>query len=418
MKKDRNLVVKILFVCLAVLLVSYFMFNRKTDKRYQWTESYKANSDQPYGTLFIQKLLADYRPGQKFIINDNTPLHKILDTTKIKGKTDYIFIGQDLYLDEADKNALLSFISAGNDAFLATVNLPFDIVDPIFVPECDRDIFLTRDDTVFVEMNFYNTALKTDKGYIFAYRFGKKDVPYFWNTLNSEVFCNSTTSITPLGYIDPDKVNFFKLSYGKGTLYIHSNPLVFSNYFLTKPDKVEYSSRVFSHLQGQAIIWDEFSKSPFIPKNNAPEISPISYILQQESLRYAWWLILASVLLYTLFTAKRKQRAIPVLEEKTNTSLEFIEMISALHFQNANHHDIARKKMKYFFHFIKAKYGLHTQSLTDAQLKRLAEKSKVSLDELQFISQEFQHIGQQQHYIEARLVYLHNAIKKFYKYCK
>lgn len=418
MKTENNKLVKILLPILAVVLIAYFFYTKEDEKHFQWGESYRAPSAQPYGTLFIQKLLATYRSNTKFIINDKTPLSKILDTASIKGKTDYVFIGNNLYLDVADRKALLNFIAAGNDAFIASVNLPLDVIDSVFINECDKQIFLVKHDTLKVTFNFYNRALKSGKGYNYRYRYGKKDMPYYWNSLNPDIFCDSTKSITPLGYILPDKVNFFRLTHGKGNLYVHSNPLAFTNYFITKSDKAEYAASVFSHLGGQTIIWDEFSKSQFLEKNNAPQVSPITYVLQQESLRYAWWLMLISAMLYTLFTAKRKQRVIPVIEPKVNSSLEYVTMISALHFQNANHHDIARKKMRYFFYFIRAKYNMHIQSLTPAHLKRLSEKSKVTPDELTIIATEFDHIEQKSFYNEPRLIDLHNALEKFYQTCK
>ena len=405
-------------VVLGILLVFYFSLSNGIEKRYQWTENYKNSNNQPYGTSFIQQLLASYRPGHQFILNEKEPLAKILDTAQVKPGTDYIFIGQDIYLDEADRNALINFVQSGNDAFISTVNLPFDVLDLIFVSECDQAIFLSAKDTLSVAMNFYNNKLKSAKGYRYAYRFGKKDVPYYWNSLTPEIFCDSTKSIVPLGYIDPDKVNFVRLPYGKGNFYLHTNPIVFTNYFIAREEKAAYAAGVFSYLHGGDIIWDEFSKAKFLRQNNAPEISPISYILQHDSLRYAWWLMLASAVLYTIFTAKRKQRVIPVFEEKANTSLEFVNLISALHFQNGNHHDIARKKMKYFLYFIRAKYGLHLQSFGEIQIKRLAEKSKVDIADLQIIFTEFHHIEHQPFYNEHRLVDLYNALEKFYKICK
>jgi hypothetical protein len=418
LKTDSNKVIKILFAILAVALVVYFFYTNEDEKKFQWVENYRSPSSQPYGTLFIQKLLSTYRPNTKFIVNDKTPLSKFLDSASISVKTDYVFIGNELYLDSADTDALLTFIASGNDAFIASVNLPFNVIDPIYINECGRQIFLVKEDTLKVTFNFYNKALKSEKGYSYRYRFGKTDIPYFWNTLNPEIFCDSTKSITPLGYIAPDKVNFFRMPYGQGNLYVHSNPIAFTNYFLTKRDKAEYASSVFSHLNGKAIIWDEFSKSEFLQKNNAPDVSPITYVLQQESLRYAWWLMLLSAVLYTIFTAKRKQRVIPVIEPKANTSLEYVNMISALHFQNANHHDIARKKMKYFFYFIRAKYNMHIQSLTEIQVKRLSEKSKVQTETLRLIATEFDHIEQKSYYNEPRLIDLQNALETFYKNCK
>jgi hypothetical protein len=144
----------------------------------------------------------------------------------------------------------------------------------------------------------------------------------------------------------------------------------------------------------------------------------MSYILQQESLKYAWWMMLVGVVLYTLFTAKRKQRVIHVLEPKANTSLEFVNMISALHFQNGHHRDIARKRMKYFYYFIKARYGFHFQILAEANLVRLTEKSKVDLGDLKTVALAFDRIEKDPYYDQPRLVDLQLALEKFYKDCK
>jgi hypothetical protein len=407
----------VLLGVLGTVLVVYFMLNRPVKKRYQWTESYKASSEQPYGTQIIQKLLAGYRPGQPFSINDKLPLRQLLDTSLIKKKTDYVFIGTTIFLDDADKKALLTFISSGNDAFVASVDLPYPLLDSAFVPECDRSIAPTKDTAASVTMNFYNSSLRTSKGYTYRYRFGETDQPYFWSSLDPELFCDSTKLITPIGFIYPDKVNFFKIPFGKGNLYVHCNPLVFTNYFLIHKEKTEYAAGVFSHLGGESIIWDEFSRSPF-SLNNAPPVSPLSYILRQDSLRYAWWLILVTAVLYVVFAARRKQRVIPVLEEKANTSLEFVNMISVLHFQNSNPHDIARKKMRYFFYFIRARFGIHTQSLTEAQVIRLAEKSKMEMETLQVIHREFSRVENQRYYDTHRLVDLYEALDTFYKHCK
>ncbi len=417
MKNRTPLIV--LFSVLGALLLGYFILSGKGEKKYQWKENYQTDSDQPYGTLFMKELLAEYRPGEKFILNEKKPLHVLLDSVRDTTATmDYVFVGQEIYLDEADKKALLSFIHTGNDAFIASVHMPFILTDSIYTTECDNQIFLTQHEATTAKLNFYHPRLQTKYGYAYSFRYKQNDQPYFWNTLNPEVFCDSTKSLIPLGYVQPDRVNFFKIPFGKGNLYLHTTPLVFTNYFLTQTDKVNYAATVFSHLRGKTILWDEFSKAEFTPSNNAPPESPISYILQHPSLKYAWWMMLGSALLYTIFTAKRKQRVIPILEKKTNTSLEYVNMVSALHFQNGNNHDIAKKKMKYFLYFIRAKYGIHAQSFTENHLKRLSEKSAVAQEDLQIIFTEHAAIERYASYASDRLVILYNALDKFYKNCK
>jgi len=419
--KDKRSVIIILFAVLGVLLLLYFMFSNTSGKRYQWNENYKSESDQPYGTKFIKELLKSYRPAAPFVFNEKKPLHQLLDSARIKDSdADYIFIGRSLYLDKADEEALLDFIRSGHDAFVASIDLPFNLVDPIYVNECEGEMALDQYEVKSVNLNFYHDTLRTQKGYDYQYRFGAENQSYFWNALNPDIFCDSVKSIIALGYQQPDRVNFFKLPYGSGNLYIHTNPLVFTNYFLSKPDKVEYASGVFSHLRGKSIIWDEYSKAKFAGSNNTPYDSPLSYILQQPSLKYAWWMMLASVVLYTLFAAKRKQRVVPVREEKANTSLEFVYMISALHFQNTDHLDIATKKMKYFLYFIRARYGVYAQQFTEAHILRLAEKSKVEVKDIQVIFDEYKIVENKVYNDNTadQLVNLYNAIENFYKRCK
>src|SRR5262245_33604943 len=110
----------ILFTALAILLLVFFIWNSGDDHRYQWNENYRGDNTQPYGTLFIRKLLEGYRQGKNFILNDKKPLHDVLVSLNSSKKTDYVFIGQSLYLTNADITALADFISKGGDAFIAS----------------------------------------------------------------------------------------------------------------------------------------------------------------------------------------------------------------------------------------------------------------------------------------------------------
>ena len=419
--KRNNIIITVLLSVLGILALAYFFIDSTEDEeKYIWNESYRTSSDQPYGTLFIKELLSNYRADGKFILNEKKSLSALLDSGEYTLPTDYIFIGSKLYLDEFDKEALSDFIFDGNDAFIASASAPLDVVASIFVNECNRDFYYDEDELAKVNFNFYHPTLKRDKGFNYEYRDHQKGHIYPWRYLNEELFCDSTKAMTPLGFLQGDQVNFVKLRYGMGHLYIHTNPIVFTNYFMCKPDKVDYASRVFSHLGGKDIIWDEYSKLQFNQEQKHQSQSPLSYILQHKSLKYAWWMMLGSVLLYTVFTAKRKQRIIPVLEEKVNTSLEFVKMISMLHFQNGDHMDIARKKMKYFLYFVRAKYGIHATPFTESHMRRLSEKSKIEYGDILAIFTTYRLIEGNAYSVpgENRLITLYNAIDKFYKHCK
>lgn len=414
----RNTLVIILFSVLTVLLIIYFYSGRERKKQFSWRESYKGDSDQPYGTLFIRQLLESYRPGEKFIQNNKSSVYDLLQNDSVDYPANYIFIGEGLHLSDDDRDALLSFIREGNDAFVATRYLPYSLVDSIFYAECENELYLDERSLSSTTFNFYHHSLRTEKGYTYTYRPGSRPRPYAWMALQPDVFCDATRSIVALGHLEDNAVNFMKLPFGKGNLYIHTNPIAFTNYYMRMPDKAGYAADVFSHLNGKTIIWDEFSRSQFTSLET--ESNPLALIMQHKSLKYAWWLMLGTAILYTVFTAKRKQRIVPVREEKINTSLEYVKMVSALHFENGNNKDIALKKMKYFLYFIRAKYGIYSAQFTPEHFKRLAEKSQIDLNHIESIFNEYGRI-EKNPYSSAgshQLMSLYNAIDHFYKHCK
>lgn len=417
MKKRRIIIA--LFMVLGVLILAYFIFFASDKKNYQWYESYNPQSDQPYGTLFIRKLLESYRPTGKFIFNKKKTVHDLLDSIRYQSGNDYILIGPTPYLDDQDVEAMAKLIDRGNDVFIATHEPPYSLIDRIYENYCEIPVEYVTNVQEEVEINFYHDTLQTKQGYRYRYRFADTDRAYRWDYLTNGVFCDSTEAIVPLGFQQGNLVNFFRIPYGKGSLYLHTNPIVFTNYFLIHPDKATYASGVFSHLRGENIIWDEFSKLPFSQNHNEYN-SPLYFILQQPSLKYAWWMILVTVVVFVLFAAKRKQQVIPVIEPKTNTSLEFVTMITALHYQNANHLDMARKKMKYFLYFIRTRYGIHAHAFTQAHVRVLAERSKVSESFVQNVFDRWNVIENfsYSNIEEQRLVDLYYAIDNFYKQCK
>jgi hypothetical protein len=126
------------------------------------------------------------------------------------------------------------------------------------------------------------------------------------------------------------------------------------------------------------------------------------------------------VALYVVFAARRRQRVIPVLETKTNTSLEFINLISRLHYKNGTHVDMARKKMKYFLYFVRSKYGIHAETFSEGQMRMLAEKARVNIADVRAIFSQYYLIEEKfSSYIEPnRLVDLYESIENLYRQSK
>lgn len=401
---------------LGLLLLLYFALTN--EKSYNWNNNYIGTSDQPYGTLFIKKLLESRYGEESFFVHNRKSLSAFLKDEQHKNKTDFVFIGNELYLSIPDQEELLAFIERGNNAFIGVNVLP-DLIHDIYEKECARAVELDYSFLSSATLNFYHPKLRDKYGYQYTYRNGPYDLNYNWPSFKETLFCDSTRNLIPLGFAEPGNVNFVKIPYEKGALFLHVNPIAFTNYFLVKKQKVQYAENVFAHLEGEKVIWDEYGKLPQFDKNSEDN-NPLYFIMQQRSLKYAWWMMVSFILLYILFAAKRTQRVIPVLEEKINTSLEYIRMVSSLHYKAENHLGMAQKKMKYFQYFVRTKYGIHTHPVSDEVIAKISEKSEVPLNEVKAIFNLHKLIdqGSGSSIEPSRLTNFYYAIEHFYKNCK
>jgi len=410
----KPIIIVMIILGLVVLIFLYLYMNKT---RYTWYENYSHKSDQPFGTLFFHELIKSYAQDG-FVHNTKKPLHELLDSTARTEGSAYIFIGHGWSIDSLGLQAMQKYLAAGNDAFIICNYPPEQIFDTLYQAECTKTIEFDSYDTVSIKANFYHPAFAVSKPYSFTHRIKNEDTKYFWQYAGSKSLCDSTFSLIPLGFFDEDHVNFFKIPYAKGNLYIHTNPILFTNLFMTQERNTEYASSVLSHSKHRRIIWDSYQKGFSFQRNPSSYRNPLYYVMEQPALRYAWWFLIALGLLYVVFSAKRQQRFIPVIEKKANASLAFMKMVSSLHYRNKDHLNMARKKMRFFLHVVRTRYGLQTQTIDALFIEKLSLKSQVDKSEVELIFQQYRIIDNFQEIDSAPLANLHNAIQNFYNKAK
>ena len=171
--------------------------------------------------------------------------------------------------------------------------------------------------------------------------------------------------------------NFLKIDHGKGHLYLHSEPLVLTNYYLLKPRNERYIQDVFSYLPNRETIW--FSDNV---EKKAVSTSPLRFILSQPALKYSWWLLLGGLLLFVFFNAKRKQRIVPIIQPLPNKSVEFVKSIGNLYLQEGDFHDMMAKKAQYFLNRVRMDLLIDTNSLDENFKEKLHLKTGISKDKI------------------------------------
>jgi hypothetical protein len=427
-------------ITLAVIgiLALFLWLGQRNKDQHNWSLSYDPKSREPYGTAVVHDILRGYLPTQK-LEDLKERITKSLPTDGAATSGNFVFVGDGFLPDTADTDKLLLFVHNGGRAFIAANAVPNYLLNRVAVTICNATEDDGEEDDFYhaFESHYADSANLNLKHPQFAenqpfkyYRFSKNERQRtswaYIDTLDAnESYCTEEANkLAPIGTMNGDMVNFAKINYGKGTVFIHTTPLAFANITLLDSSKLPYMSKVFSHLQDGIVYWDNKSRtsSEVVEKMNGsnPKIdkdSPLKFILAQPSLRWAWFLMLGLVGIYFILGAKRRQRIIPIMEEKTNTSLQFIQTISLMYFRGQEHVRICDMKIKQFQTFVRERYHLNTRLMDDDFIKLLAMKSNIEDADIRKITL-FEKRLAYNDITEDAMIELHRLLARFYKNCK
>jgi hypothetical protein len=201
----------------------------------------------------------------------------------------------------------------------------------------------------------------------------------------NKVTPNILESFVDSAYIISETMTKQKISLryriGEGNLILAANPLVYTNYGILNDSINEYIRTHLAYLQERPLVRTEYYQ---IGSQGENEQSIFRYLLSERSLRWAYYLTLLTIVVFMLFTAKRKQKAIPIIKPPANKMLAFVRSIANLYLLRNNNADIVRKKYIYWADEVKRRFGIdiinenHDRNL----YTRLASKTGQSADEL------------------------------------
>jgi len=330
-----------------------------------WNSSYAHHDDIPLGSkIFFESWKTTAGDSLKKIA---VPPYEFLNSTEADASGTYFFFNSSIGFDHSEGDLLLEWVAKGNTLFVSAHQISSRLKDTLNF-ELKSNIEFDGLSSA-QNLNFYNPILKLEEDLYFDKQVAKV---YFSkiDTLQHEV----------LGYTRYKQngnrnINFIRSKFGKGTIYLHTAPQVFSNYTFLENDGYRYTSNLLAYIPKKNIYWDTYYKDG---KNRFS--SPLYILLNQKALKWAYYTILLCVLLYIIFEGKRKQRAIPVVEPPKNRSYEYTETISNLFLEQKKFEELGDKKIDMFFEFIRQVYRLHTSKIDSQFLNDLSAKSGNDLE--------------------------------------
>jgi hypothetical protein len=372
MKGSRTSLFVVVGAVIGLAVVVVLSLSKKT----HWQESYQVNDTHPYDLSLLYELLEDATDQHVESITNH------LTTFKLAKDKNYFFVANQMHIDSVSCSYLLDYIAEGGNALIATSTNPHNLVRELKQRGFgELTNWHNATDTLNVIIGSEQDDASFKTRFIYA-PFGENRSRK-WSVFSGSSIYNQ--SVTTLGTSRKSKKeagasNFIRIQIGKGYLFLHSNPLLFTNYYLRQKHGFQYIREVVRQLPNRHCVWDEYNRQPHFnsPSTTNFQPSPLKYVLSQPPLRWAWYVLLFGFLLLLLFRTKREQRIIPLLPSMENTSVSFARSLGALYHGSGSPKYIALEMMKLFNNYNRRKYNINRVVNDPSIGKKIAQKSKVS----------------------------------------
>jgi hypothetical protein len=372
------------------------------------TETFSKTDKNPFGGFIARKQFENLYP-RNYVREKRTAFdetwNEITDTSAL-----YVCITPRLYVNEDDATAMLNYVAAGNTLFISASIFDSELLHRIncMQSQYSQSSFLGFD-------SVRTTDVKNEDA----------NYDYFYLPFKSSFTYTDSVFTKPLGVNDEGKTNFILYFYGRGKLLLHADPRAFSNYFLLKNDNYKYMQQVLSYTSNNPdnIYWDDYYRklnrrsAASKNKNNKDEdsFSTLRAILAHNELAWAFWLSVVALLLYILFSMKRRQRQIEIVKPNENTTVTFTETIGRLYLQKKDNKNIAEKAITYFNEYVRNTYFVNTNNTNSDFLSTLSRKSGLEKERVDKLYSTIQEVTNAVEVSDMQLLSLNLQIQQFIK---
>ena len=422
MKSSRNF----LFAML-VLFVQFCLLQVNLPKKFVWSPTFSHVDKQPFGCFVFDSVLTQSLPNG-YHVTKKTFFQ--LDQEHAKEKISVLMVVDQQNLKQLDVKYLCNIARRGGKV-MVVASSSFDDgrnADTVVVDELERTFKVRIEDGTYFSLRGILAGLKAhDNDMYDTICWNNRETMYaaqsyrmFYNMVGGTLFVDSVPKVKRLAYtlstagydykhdslyvgdftgfdtiVDEkeriERIDTFAIKkipvavsvpYGKGEVIFVSSPLLFTNYGMLEGNTFVYIFRLMSYLADLPVY-----RTEAYVKTDAmlvAEQSPFREFIKRPPLRWALYLALLGVVLFMIFTARRRQRVIPIISKPANRSLEFIQLIGTLYYQRKDHVDLVRKKFKLFAEELRKTAGVDISDVNtdDREYLLLAEKTGMNSDRL------------------------------------
>ncbi|MGB3870653.1 MAG: hypothetical protein WBG34_16015 [Flavobacteriales bacterium] len=399
-RAEKAIIAGTVFVVLLILVLDAL-----TPREPNWYPSYSRYRTDPYACGLTYDRLGDlFHQG---ITTVRDPIYSTaqerLALPESDPRVNHVFINSNFQVDELDLRHLLLMVEAGDDVFIAAENFGdkledtlhfsstyhWQMPDSLSVKGMQQ---ILRGDTDLVRYTAWPLREAGD------FRFARGGFDFHFRNFRVD-------SVQVLAENEREEPVLIRMRYGKGWIYLCTVPLAFTDYYLLKDQARGFMENAFSLMEDRPVLWDEFYKS-----GRPGSSTPLRYILSQPALKWAYWTVIALLLLTVLVYARRRQRAIPIVAPPRNTSRDFADTIGRLYYFRGDHADIARKLVSQFKDEARRKLRLHHTAWDAETIQEIAMRTGIPKEELEHANRLMEYYTGVVHVSEEQLLTLNKAL--------
>ena len=391
----------LLFVVLLLGVALWSQLSRP--HRFVWTPTYQHQDAQPFGCAVFDSVLSFSLPRGYEVVGKHLVALAREDTARVRN---VLVVSDNVTMGKAERDTLFRMLERGTKVMLVADWFDDNLLDTLGVHVAFRQFseilseeaeLLPPSDTpcwaggtggyperrFLVRSDFLNGGLcmadvcmpdEWEEHWPEPGHFARR--VWAWQHLRQT---GDTVRVMPVAV---------SVAVGKGELFLVQTPFLFTNYGILSEPCRSYVFRLLDQLKDAPVVRTEAygpffgSEGEYLMARNVR--SPFGYFLSQPPLRWAFYVALVTLVLFFCFTARRRQRAIPLVSPPENKNLEFVKLIGTLYFQRETPTELLRKKWLYFADEVQRRTGidLRAETTVEERVSRLSDKSGMEKEKL------------------------------------
>jgi hypothetical protein len=383
---------RIFIVCITLFLLVMFLIQLQMPKQFSWTPTFAHDDRNPFGCYVVDSMLSHAMPNGYTV--QNKTLYQLSKEDKKQG---VLIVSNSLNLSKLDIKSMENIVKRGGKVMIVGRAANYDCTEMDSLLSSKFGMRFSNGYQYFDLSALRRNIEKQTEGLIdtiswmgLREMYPRKKYTTYSMLMNSQIVINKTKQVHKLAFYKEyaeviinsisnssdsttrNERRFVrctiaaKCAKGKGELIMVGAPLLFTNYGMLTGNLSGYIFRLMSQMEDLPVVRTQvYMEMPNTDVAVRNQESPFRYFLEQPPLRWALYLTVLTILIFMLFTARRRQRVIPVVEKPKNKSLEFVQLIGTLYYHRHDNTDLVRKKIIYFAEELRRRWMIDVMDTAD-----------------------------------------------------